>query len=646
MSWAVDQRRIQVGTSILLVFLSFPHLTGCADSDNDGSAHSIALRGPRGLDVCPALLPQNPQRVPDAERLRCQKAVALAGRTYARASVEAQSACLDRVLRGEIVGDPDASCRGLRFLSTGEIRLPTDPETASALIDAVDDLQSSLTAACSEEALTHLDTCGNSIDEVAACLVADHWEHAQHVLDQTYGQVSGTVSAVVSDCQAAIASAAARLVDDQARAMALCVTDGAAASSEESDLGSMCIGTVEGGAFRQPRDFVTAQRLDDAETTLREGILAACDDGLIGELDTCGENLTSLQECLICSLRREAMLLIGAQLGGTPDHATTHFIDWRTLRNPILGLPDARLKDQALAQQDGYFYLLTSPTFETEDPKVGRTEKVHFRSRDLRHWETYPETMRPEGSGAGSIDLSLIDGEWHAVFQSAPAGNPELRRLYLSTSTDLVHWTTGIELAPTVLPGESIIDGALARVAEGHYYLVMKWRVPQVPFFTRSAQPVLNQEWLPGEPFIAQSENVLFGIGPGFAENFQLIEIDGRIRLVATARDPEGFRCPNEYTCSHEPFIYSFAVGDGSQYEDWKVWDHKTQLRVPYEGWNPVMHANTGFINDWRDDDGFFYLTYAGSSDSESFQRRGHGMIGIARSRDLIHWRVPGDLRD
>jgi len=58
------------------------------------------------------------------------------------------------------------------------------------------------------------------------------------------------------------------------------------------------------------------------------------------------------------------------------------------------------------------------------------------------------------------------------------------------------------------------------------------------------------------------------------------------------------------------------------------------------------MHANTGYLNDFRAEDVFFYLTYSGSIDSESFQGRGHGKIGIARSRDLVHWRVAEDLRD
>lgn len=39
-------------------------------------------------------------------------------------------------------------------------------------------------------------------------------------------------------------------------------------------------------------------------------------------------------------------------------------------------------------------------------------------------------------------------------------------------------------------------------------------------------------------------------------------------------------------------------------------------------------------------------MWYSGSLDADSFQRRGHDKIGIARSRDLLHWRIAGDMRD
>lgn len=212
------------------------------------------------------------------------------------------------------------------------------------------------------------------------------------------------------------------------------------------------------------------------------------------------------------------------------------------------------------------------------------------------------------------------------------------------TSENLVDWVDRGLIAGDVRPGIPIIDGALA-FWKGHHYLLFKDRESQEPYFTRTRDAALDSGWIRERRLILGSGEVDFGIGDGFAENFQLIAIDGTMFMIATARDPEGHRFPSIYTGSHEPFAYTMVRGDGTALEDWTTW-RKMQLRIPYESWNPVMHANTGHLLDLREHDGFFYLTYSGSDDFETFDGRGHGMIGIARSRDLIHWRVAGDLRD
>lgn len=58
------------------------------------------------------------------------------------------------------------------------------------------------------------------------------------------------------------------------------------------------------------------------------------------------------------------------------------------------------------------------------------------------------------------------------------------------------------------------------------------------------------------------------------------------------------------------------------------------------------MCANSAYLCDWRKYDGHFYLFYAGAMDDRSFERRGHGMIGVVRSRDLLQWRLPGEMRE
>ena len=53
-------------------------------------------------------------------------------------------------------------------------------------------------------------------------------------------------------------------------------------------------------------------------------------------------------------------------------------------------------------------------------------------------------------------------------------------------------------------------------------------------------------------------------------------------------------------------------------------------------------HANSVFLCDARSADGYYYATYAGSRELTAFDGWGHATIGIARSRDLVHWQVPG----
>jgi hypothetical protein len=53
-------------------------------------------------------------------------------------------------------------------------------------------------------------------------------------------------------------------------------------------------------------------------------------------------------------------------------------------------------------------------------------------------------------------------------------------------------------------------------------------------------------------------------------------------------------------------------------------------------------HANSVFLCDAQASDGYYYATYAGSDELTAFGGWGHAEIGIARSRDLVHWQVPG----
>lgn len=360
--------------------------------------------------------------------------------------------------------------------------------------------------------------------------------------------------------------------------------------------------------------------------------------------------------------------MLGNECGGTPARMTTPFIDWASLRNPILAIEEdpragtaARaLKDVAVVYEAGAFYLFSS-TRVTAATKPLRPARPFFRTRDFKTYEEFSIIgVNTAGTHHGSPNITRIADHWYLVFQASPAPpapcGPAHRQLFFTTTTTLadpLSWAPVRPLAPALAPDHSLIDGALASTGE-QVFLGFKWRQQQTFHVAHGTLPAVAGEapiWVhaPLVTIRARAGTALPYFG--FAENYQFINIDGIWRLLATGRDPALLRggLANlryaKYTCSHEPFLYTMQ-GDGTQPAHWRQWRRKTHLRIPEEAWNPVMHANAAFLADWRTYDGFFYLFYAGAADGDQFDLRGHGKIGVARSRDLVHWRVPGDLRD
>ena len=312
------------------------------------------------------------------------------------------------------------------------------------------------------------------------------------------------------------------------------------------------------------------------------------------------------------------------------------FIDWAGLKNPVLALPDRAVKDQAVVYDQGWFYFFVSNRFEENDAETFRQKMAFYRTRDFKNYESFfdPDLIVSYQGRLGfpeSPDVTRIAGAWQMVFQSRFPGREHFR-LYSSTSQDLRDWSPARELAPDNRPAQRQIDGALAEEG-GYFYLGYKGR--QKFYLTRSESQTLDGRWLPAERASA---------GGHWAENFQFIRLDGVWRLLATAAYPVGHSASG-YTRHHEAFIYTLD-GAGAELSDWTRWTRMTHLEIPAEAWNSVMIANSAFLCDWRGHDGYFYLFYAGSNDDVEFQKQSHAKIGVARSRDLTRWRLPGDMRD
>jgi len=315
-------------------------------------------------------------------------------------------------------------------------------------------------------------------------------------------------------------------------------------------------------------------------------------------------------------------------------------IPWEALSNPVLADPDIPLKDPCVVYDRGFFHIFTSG--------------ASYRTRDFRTYEgPFP--------GYGSPDITrAADGRFVLVYQTRDTANPGPdprvdpespdnlhRRLCFRISRDLETWSEERELYPS-LPPDRHIDGALAYDSQcGCYYLGFKTGVTIQQFrVARSQGPELDGNWIGPVKAYAGEGCLLDKLFPilgdtitRWAENYQFLRIDGRWRMIATARDP---RRPIDfgYMESHEPFVYELR-GEGRTLEEWTDWVGKRQLEVPREEWNSLMHANSAYLCDWRGHDGYFYLFYAGTNQPTE-DGRGHGRIGVVRSRDLVDWKLPG----
>ena len=325
-------------------------------------------------------------------------------------------------------------------------------------------------------------------------------------------------------------------------------------------------------------------------------------------------------------------------IGQVSDFKSTTFIDWANLSNPILSKPDRMLKDQAVVYYDGYFYIFSSTRFENNDTG---NKNVFYRTQDFK---TYKEIFDENIADGGSPDIIKVGETFYMIFQcSISSDDSNMQRLFYSTSTNLINWSKSKEIATDLQPFMRHIDGALA-YENGYFYLGYKgW---QTFFVTKSVNKQLDGNWLrakwswAGGPF-------------NWAENYQFTKIDGVWHMIATSKPVFNnffelikillHELFHPYVGNHEPYLYTMDVSEDS-FKNWARWVNKTHLNVPGEDWNQLMIANSAYLCDWREYDGYFYLFYAGANDWYRFEERGHCKIGVVRSTDLKNWYLPGDM--
>jgi hypothetical protein len=293
---------------------------------------------------------------------------------------------------------------------------------------------------------------------------------------------------------------------------------------------------------------------------------------------------------------------------------------WQAVRNPILGFPDAAIKDAFLVGREGTWHLGYSQL--RDDPfrvRLGFSSTTDFVS-----FEHGPTLDQPDTGGLASPDVvQAPDGRYVMTYNSHTRDLGDAQnKLYYRTSTDLGTWSapTRIHVEGADAPEDRLIDAALA-FAESGAFLFFK--------LEQRAQVAHAPSGSPDGPWTLIGE-----LDPSNLENCQAIRIDGVWHLLATT-----------VPILHRPALHRLD-GDPLDPASWRTWTLVRELDVPEQSWNsgePLLYerANAAYLVDDRATDGHFYLQYAGSTEIATFEGRGHSSLGLARSLDLVTWEVP-----
>ena len=287
------------------------------------------------------------------------------------------------------------------------------------------------------------------------------------------------------------------------------------------------------------------------------------------------------------------------------------------------------VKDLSVVANQGRWHLYGSERWEPPE----RDDRHAVSSADLADWTPLPET-RTEVFNSPDITRQP-DGTWLMTHQrTVGSGIQAVDRIVVSTASSLAGpWSKAQEILIGQFPGQRLIDGALAHTSGGLFLIAKRGDrnlVPQVAEVFRSPSGSVGGPW-----------EHLGAADVGWTENYQLIEIDGAWHLLLTAIP------------IHTPTLFAM-IGNPHDPSSWLHWRKLGDLDVPAETWNSAPgtadvspgvafeRANSAYLVDHREADGYFYLFYAGSTELTSHDGRGLAHVGVARSGDLREWTVPG----
>lgn len=329
-----------------------------------------------------------------------------------------------------------------------------------------------------------------------------------------------------------------------------------------------------------------------------------------------------------CKAALSALLLV-ALCGKVAAGEKRPFIDWESLHNPVLSYPDWSIKDSAMAYRDGIFYVFFSAFYPKQVDTISHV--VEVSTTDFKHYSE--PILNFDGKEDGwlgmcSPDVQRLNGQYVMTFNAWGDKPGKPNDLFYMTSSDLVHWSKRGTLALNLTGTKRVIDAALA-AADGGYYLIWKegpttGKMRPRLAFAKSLDGTFEYVG-DGLPALLMADGKDNGLTH---ENYEFIHSSGKWYLLTSDYTPQG--------------LYLYTLEPGSH---WLKWTQGRRLDTPQEKFNTNNRDNAAALYDWRRYDGYYYLIYAGRSEGKTFANRGWNQLGLARSKDLLHWAPAGQTQ-
>jgi hypothetical protein len=295
----------------------------------------------------------------------------------------------------------------------------------------------------------------------------------------------------------------------------------------------------------------------------------------------------------------------------TPD-INKGIIPWNRISNPIYDHADWSVKDACMEYRNGNTYIFFSAFFY--DSGRERSHVVCIRTKDFK---TFSEPIfiwsgiEDGWIGMCSPNITFTDGKYYMSYNSWGDISERPNQLFYAVSSDLEKWESVQKpLAQSLTLGKRSIDASLAKY-DNKWYLV--WKEEQTPRIA-FADSINSDNWeILGTP----AEGRWF-------ENSQFLIIDQKVNMLVTAS-------------AHQPNICTI-LGDPLIPLNWLNWSEFKRFDIKTQNWNTDNNANSAFLVDWRNTDGYFYLLYAGRTEKLSHRGRGDNKLGLSRSKDMLNW--------